>query len=123
MSQGSLNFPVTKKKQSALRLRMRSLGIMESDLEETFVKGGGPGGQKINKTSSTVVLRDRKSGTGVRCGEDRSQALNRYRARVMLCDQLELLRNGSVGTQSQEQNRIRRNKDRRSRRAKRKLAQ
>jgi protein subunit release factor B len=73
----------------ALRLRMTKLGVREEDLEESFVRGTGPGGQKINKTSSTVVLRHIVSGVEVRCQQQRSQSMNRLIARRELCDKLE----------------------------------
>lgn len=62
-----MNFPVSEKKLSDLRERMEKLGLREQDLEERFVKGSGHGGQKINKTSSAVWLKDRKSGIEVKC--------------------------------------------------------
>ena len=52
--------------------------------EERFVRGGGPGGQKINKTSVVVVSRDPETGIEVRCDEERSQSRNRARARELL---------------------------------------
>ena len=73
----------------ALAQRMRKLGIHEDDLEETFVRGTGAGGQKINKTSSTVVLVHVPTGLEVRCQRERSQAQNRLIARQELCDKLE----------------------------------
>jgi len=73
----------------ALARRMKKLGIVEDDLEEDFVRGSGPGGQKINKTSSTVVLRHGPTGMEVRCQRDRSQVMNRHWARVELCERLE----------------------------------
>lgn len=73
----------------ALAQRMRKLGIHEDDLEETFVRGTGAGGQKINKTSSTVVLVHVPTGLEVRCQRERSQSLNRLIAREELCDKLE----------------------------------
>lgn len=69
--------------------RMARLGITEADLEESFIRGTGAGGQKINKTSSTVVLRYRPGGIEVRCQQERSQAMNRQRARAELCDRIE----------------------------------
>lgn len=72
----------------ALHKRMLKLGIREEDLEESFVRGTGAGGQKINKTSSTVVLRHKPSGLEVRCQQERSQSMNRVIAREMLCDKL-----------------------------------
>jgi len=73
----------------ALAQRMRKLGIQEADLEESFIRGTGAGGQKINKTSSTVVLVHRPTGLEVRCQRERSQSLNRLVARQELCDKLE----------------------------------
>ncbi len=72
-----------------LRARMQKLRIREEDLEEDFIRGSGAGGQKINKTSSTVVLRHVPSGIEVRCQRERSQSQNRLIARQELCDRLE----------------------------------
>src|SRR6266699_2374277 len=69
--------------------RLKVLGTNRSDVEERFVRGTGPGGQKINKTSSTVWLRHRPSGVEVRCQRERSQAANRELAWQELCDKLE----------------------------------
>lgn len=77
---------------SNLTSRMTRLGIREDDLEELFVRGTGAGGQKINKTSSTVVLRHKPSGIEIRCQRERSQAANREIARTELCDRIETLR-------------------------------
>lgn len=71
-----------------LQKRMQKLGIREEDLEESFVRGTGAGGQKINKTSSTVVLKHLPSGLEVRCQQERFQSVNRVIAREMLCDKL-----------------------------------
>ncbi len=72
--------------------RMSSLGIHKDDLEESFIRGSGAGGQKINKTSSTVVLRHLPSGIEVRCQKERSLTQNRFHAREDLCDKIESLR-------------------------------
>jgi len=69
--------------------RLAALGLRAEDVEERFIRGAGPGGQKINKTSSTVVLRHRPSGNEVRCQAERSQAANREAAWVLLCEKLE----------------------------------
>lgn len=69
--------------------RMAKLGIREEDLREQFTRGTGAGGQKINKTSSTVQLVHEPTGIEVRCQRERSQSANRHWARVELCDRLE----------------------------------
>lgn len=69
--------------------RLNRLNIRPEDIDERFVRGAGPGGQKINKTSSTVWLRHGPSGTEVRCQAERSQAANREKAWEELCDKLE----------------------------------
>jgi peptide chain release factor len=70
-------------------LRMGRLGITREDLEESFTRGSGHGGQKVNKTSSTVRLRHLPTGLEVRCQEERSLSQNRLLARGLLCDKLE----------------------------------
>jgi len=69
--------------------RLARLGIRVEDVDERFVRGTGPGGQKINKTSSTVWLRHRPTGVEVRCQTERSQAANRELAWTELCTKLE----------------------------------
>ena len=69
--------------------RLAALGISVAEVEECFVRGSGPGGQKINKTSSTVCLRHGPTGTQVRCQRERSQAANRELAWTELCAKLE----------------------------------
>lgn len=73
----------------ALQTRMAALGLEEEDLVERFVKGTGPGGQKINKTASCVFLKHPRSGVEVKCQEGRSLTDNRLEARRRLCDVLE----------------------------------
>jgi len=72
-----------------IQRRLDTLGIIPSDVEEKFVRGSGPGGQKINKTSSTVCLRHRPTGVEVRVQRERSQAANRELAWQELCEKLE----------------------------------
>lgn len=114
-------FPVSPEKQSQLEQRMAQLGIRESDLIEDFVKGSGAGGQKINKTSVAVFLLHRPSGLSVRCQESRSQALNRFLARRLLCQKLEERVQGAASAEQQRREKIRRQKRKRSKRAKEKM--
>lgn len=72
--------------------RLARLGINPNDVEERFIRGSGPGGQKINKTSSTVNLRHEPTGIEVRCQAERSQSANRERAWLELCTKLEARR-------------------------------
>jgi protein subunit release factor B len=69
--------------------RLAALGLRAADVEERFVRGAGPGGQKINKTSSTVWLRHGPTGVEVRCQRERSQAANRELAWLELVGKLE----------------------------------
>lgn len=109
-------FPVNFEKEDQLVQRMAKLGIAESDLQEWFIRGGGPGGQKTNKTSSTVCLRHKPTGIEVRCAQERSQSLNRFLARRDLCDKLAEKIHGEKSKKQQEREKIRRQKRRRSRR-------
>ena len=65
---------------------MAEASLFEEDLEESFILGGGPGGQKTNKTSNVVRLSHEPSGVQVRCGENRSREINRWLARRMLAE-------------------------------------
>jgi len=79
-------FPVSTKKEEDLILRMAALGIREDDLLEKFILSSGPGGQNLQKTASCVYLKHLPSGIEVKCQKERSQGLNRFFARRILCD-------------------------------------
>lgn len=72
-----------------IETKLNSLGASSTEVEEKFIRGSGPGGQKINKTSSTVWLRHRPTGVEVRCQRERSQSANRELAWQELCQKLE----------------------------------
>jgi peptide chain release factor len=111
-----INFGITEQKKQELQQRMQKCGLFEKDLEEKFVRSGGSGGQKVNKSSSCVYLKHVPSGLSVKIQESRSQGLNRYYARKRLC---ELLENKILGKESPEAKRIekiRKQKDRNRRR-------
>ncbi len=72
-----------------LFLRMRRAKVYERDLAERFIRGSGPGGQKVNKTSSCVQLRHIVSGIEVKCQESRSLMANRVQARNLICSIIE----------------------------------
>jgi protein subunit release factor B len=112
---------VSPQKQAALEALMRWLDVEERDLDERFVRSGGPGGQNVNKVSTCVVLRHVPSGLEVRCQRERSQALNRYLARRILLARLEAQRLGRVSAEAQRIAKIRRQKRKRSKRAQEKV--
>jgi len=79
---------ISPEKQSQLQALMEEAGVLEDDLVEKFIRGTGHGGQKINKTSSTVYLKHVPTGLEVKCQAGRSQAMNRHVARLELCAQI-----------------------------------
>lgn len=112
---------VRPEKLAALQERMQSLGILEKDLVEKFVRGTGNGGQKINKTSNCVYLRHTPSGIGVKCQIDRSRELNRFLARREICDVLDAVKNGERSVKRQAIEKMRRQKRRKSRKQRAKM--
>lgn len=112
---------VRPEKLAALQERMQSLGILEKDLVEKFVRGTGNGGQKINKTSNCVYLRHTPSGIGVKCQMDRSRELNRFLARREICDVLDAVKNGERSVKRQAIEKMRRQKRRKSRKQRAKM--
>ncbi len=114
-------YAVSPEKESQLAARMARLGVREADLEETFVRSGGHGGQNVNKTSTCVMLRHRPSGLQVKCQASRQQGLNRFLARRLLLDKIEALQTGRVEAQRARIEKIRRQKRRRSRRAQQRM--
>lgn len=114
-------FPISPEKETQLAQRMTALGVTEADIEESFVRSGGHGGQNVNKTSTCVMLLHRPTGVQVKCQTTRQQGLNRFLARRLLLDKIEAVKNGFVSAQRAEVEKIRRQKRRRSRRAKNKM--
>jgi protein subunit release factor B len=111
-------FSVSSDKEKRLTERMLALGVLERDIDEQFVRSSGAGGQNVNKVSSCVLLVHRPSGIRVKCQQERSQGLNRFLARRILLDKIEAKLTGSIAAEEQRIEKIRRQKRKRSRRAK-----
>lgn len=108
-------------KERALREMMARLGVREEDIEEKFIRSQGSGGQNVNKVSTCVHLRHLLTGIEVKCQKERSQAQNRYRARQILLKKIECAILGKFSEEQKRIEKIRRQKRRRSRRAKLKM--
>ena len=100
---------------------MSEASVFEEDIEESFILGGGPGGQKTNKTSNVVRLSHEPSGVQVRCGENRSRETNRWLARRMLAEIVLEREHKRKSAARQVAEKVRRQKRRRSRRQKQKM--
>jgi len=108
-------------REAALGQRLAAAGVRESDLEETFVRSAGPGGQNVNKTATCVVLVHRPTGIQVRCQATRQQGLNRFMARQLLLAKIEALRRQQAARERAEREKVRRQKRGRSRKAKERM--
>ena len=104
-----------------IKAQMVEASVYEEDIDESFILGGGPGGQKTNKTSSVVRLFHEPSGMQVKCGATRSRETNRWLARRMLAEAILERERGIKSAERQKREKIRRQKRRRSRRQKQKM--
>ena len=107
-----LRFPVSCQKQEDLNGRMQKLRLVEGELDESYFKASGPGGQKTNKTLTGVSLLHRPSGIRVRCQRERSQGINRFIARRLLVEELEARVHGKTRHEVKAEQ-LREEKDRR----------
>lgn len=106
---------------NSLHARMRKLGIREVDLEESFTRSSGPGGQNVNKVATAVMLRHRPTGTSVTVQDSRSQAVNRKLALERLIDAIESAREQRRAAEIAEREKARRRKSPRPAALKRKI--
>jgi protein subunit release factor B len=109
-------FGVTSQKEEELRSRMAACGLDENDLDESFIRSGGPGGQHVNRTETCVQLRHRPTGLEVKMQKERSQGLNRFYARRRLCELLEAQQLGKDSPEELKRAKLRKQKARRRRR-------
>jgi len=114
---------ISKEKKEALNREMKRLSIFEDDLIEKFILGSGSGGQKVNKTSSTVYIKHIPTRIEIKCGRQRSRELNRYYARKELCERVASIIHNEQTKKQKEIEKIRQQKRRRSRRQKQKLVE
>jgi protein subunit release factor B len=114
-------FGVSPDKEQALAERMEGLGLREADIVEKFIRSGGHGGQNVNKVATCVYLKHLPTGTEVKCQQERSQSLNRYLARRIMADKIEAAVLGRASEEAQRIAKIRRQKRKRSKRAKEKM--
>jgi protein subunit release factor B len=96
--------------EDTLTERMRKVGVHDVDLEETFARSSGPGGQNVNKVATAVTLRHRPSGVSVTVQDSRSQAVNRKLARERLLDAIESEREKRRAAEIAEREKARRRK-------------
>lgn len=109
-------FAVSEEKNRWLRLKMLEMRVSEEDLEESFVRSSGNGGQHVNKTSSCVQLKHKPTGITATCMRERSQSINRFLARRELLERIEAA-SGLITPEMKRIEKLRKQKDRRRRRS------
>ena len=113
--------PIAADNDDQLAQRLTALGIREEDIEETFVRSGGHGGQNVNKTSTCVMLVHRPTGLQVKCQTTRHQGQNRFLARKLLLEKIAAHLEKHRAAEQAQREKLRRQKRGRSRAAKQRI--
>jgi peptide chain release factor len=113
--------PISSPKKAELVARMSACGLLEKDIVESFIRGSGSGGQKLNKSATCVYLKHVPSGLEVKCAKTRSRAENRFFARRALLEKLECLQNPTAAPKMIARQKIKKQKKRRARRSKKSI--
>jgi protein subunit release factor B len=111
------DFGVAPAKLDELTARIARLGVDLRLVEETFSRGGGKGGQKINKTSNRVQLFYPPLDLRVTCQRERKRSLNRFLALRELIDRAEIRISPETSERLRAIERLRRRKARSAARA------
>ncbi|KKP38463.1 MAG: hypothetical protein UR28_C0016G0016 [Candidatus Peregrinibacteria bacterium GW2011_GWF2_33_10] len=101
--------------------KAQELYIQNNDIIEQFIHGSGHGGQKINKTSSTVYLKHLPTGIEIKCQAFRERGKNRIQAYKLLIDKIEFLKKGKESEKAKKNYKLKKQKQKRSKRAKEKI--
>lgn len=114
-------FGISLEKEEALQKKMDELGVKEVDIDEKFIRSGGPGGQNVNKVATCVQLKHLPTGITVKIQKDRTQGVNRFLARRSLVYKIEEAISGKPTKEKLKVQKIQKQKKRRKRKTKAKL--
>ena len=114
-------FGVSVEKEEELLKKMDQLGVKEADIDEKFIRSGGPGGQNVNKVATCVQLKHLPTGITVKIQKDRTQGVNRFLARRSLLSKIEESVSGKPAKEQLKIQKIQKQKKRRKRKTKAKL--